>query len=38
VRYESLLIFYEISKGLLDKDYEIEGTEVGTEEPQDLNK
>lgn len=33
-----MLIFYEISKGLLDQDTEIEGTDVGTEESQDLNK
>lgn len=38
VRHECLLIFYEISKGLLDQDTEIEGTDVGTEESQDLNK
>lgn len=33
-----MLIFFEISRGLLDLDTEIEGTDVGTEDPLDLNK
>lgn len=38
VRHEAMLIFYEISWGLLDWDTEVEGTDVGTEDAQDLNK
>lgn len=38
VRHEAMLIFYEISWGLLDWDTEVEGTDVGTEDALDLNK
>ena len=38
VRHEVLLIFFEISKGLQDDDYEILDSDRGTKDKQDLSK